>query len=183
MENNIWLNLSIEKQNEILEKYLSYKEKIIECQKGRNHARHRELFGRVHELEEIFGKDNLNPIIIKNYDDVIKYKKLKNINYELNLNNICEDKIAKRVEAFLKISEIIELGYGGAVDDTDIQEGCVWIIEPYYNFNRNFGDTKFNYKIVAKPSTIDILAFRTESQAKDFYQNNKDLIDSFYMIN
>lgn len=138
--------------------------------------------GKISNMEELFGKENLQPNKIKTWEDVEKHnlKTYGNENIELFYFNefAWESQYIRHCIAALKISKLIELGYGGMVTEEEWKEN---------------GSDKGFYYLWATPEgeiectliyAVEFIAFHSEELAKEFmsYPENLQLIKDYYMI-
>lgn len=140
----------------------------------------------VHELENLFGKENLQPKLeIKTWDDVIanildveenEYTTNVFKNYVLVRNVVpCSDKIKQKLEATYKIAKLIELGYGGMVTEEewrdDIIKHCA--VRQYSAINH-----------ACMINDYEFVAFHTIDQYEEFmsYPENRTLVEQYFMI-
>lgn len=166
MNNNIWIELSEESKEELIEKYRSLK--VMSDTNSLN---------KVLLLEELFGINNLNPKQpIKTWED---YMKVNYSNYPPTsqllefLINI-DDKISNKLIATIKISKLIEAGYGGMVTeeewlDYDTLKYCIVCIGITLEKMESYDGKEF-------------ITFHTREQRDEFFKNNKQLCKDYYMI-
>ena len=130
-------------------------------------------------LITLYGKENLQPKpkIPKTWDDVKNAypKTYGNENIELfPYHEFAWDiKLTHKNIATLKISKLIELGYGGMVNEEECEDG--WEITPIQN------ELVIQHSFTAdKPFVF----FHTQQQAEEFmsYPENVELIRQYYMF-
>lgn len=134
-------------------------------------------------LINVFGKENLQPEPeIKTWKDIEEY--YTNVDIELGeatkslyKYSQCPIQLLRKCIATLKITKLIELGYGGIVTDEewenkDITKYCV-----QYTYRKGF--TYYN-----SSSVKAFLAFHTFEQREKFmsYPENRELVEQYYMM-
>lgn len=140
---------------------------------------------RVENMENIFGKENLQPEpIIKTWEDVERvYPNIKeevdSLNRSITNCLVFDNKIDAKLKAIIKIQKLIELGYGGVVSKEEwLNEEnpksvikCTTDIKP-----RLYNDTVYD--------DIQFVAFHTDKQRNEFmsYPENRTLVEQYYMI-
>ena len=137
------------------------------------------------ELADVFGEENLQPKPkIRTWDDVNKmdnrYHRFIDDIIRNGYMSLWNNEAISKVIASLKISKLIELGYGGMVTDNEWKDNTIekYCIVPC--------DSKLSkYKII---SHVDIgnyhfIAFHTIQQAVNFisYHENVQLISHYYL--
>ena len=160
-----WDNMPEESKEKIRKKYNWYQEKEID--------------EAILEFEDLFGKENLQPKpkVPKTWDDVKNSypKTYGNENIDLfPYHEFAWDiKLTRKNIATLKISKLIELGYGGLVNEEECQDG--WEITPIQN-----------ELVIQHSFTSDkpFVFFHTQQQAEEFmsYLENVELIRQYYML-
>lgn len=147
--------------------------------------------GRVVELEELLGEENLqSKPKIRIWEDIgnnennfcenyLNFYKTANGNYCLDADKSHDIKVILKVIATIKIAKLIELGYGGMITDEEWQNpNEKFVIKPYYQRGKFFLEksTSCNYKC--------FIAFHTYEQAEEFmsYSENVELLKQYHML-
>lgn len=169
--NTIWPKLSEEEKQDIIQKYKNSEfstEKII--------------------LEDLFGKDNLNPKPqINTWKDVVEQTGYDITDAFVELpdgsGDDCiwyqKDKtlktIVNKVIATFKIPKLIEVGYGGIVTDEEWKypNKSIYIIAAWDNKLQTAETTE---------EANDFIAFHTEEQRDRFLQYNEQLCKDYFML-
>lgn len=131
-------------------------------------------------LEELFGKENLQPKI-RTWEDYQEMNEDSNFFMRINDNLELPDKVYSKCIATLKIAKLIELGYGGMVGKEDKQsDDGYYVIYPVVGYGELQVVWSINTNIVGR----DFIAFHTLQQAKEFmsYPENVKLIEQYYML-
>ena len=141
-----------------------------------------EQLGKIKELEDMFGKENLQSKI-RTWDDIIKLYP----NYEKDCQNIrkytkmVSNKLQSKLLATYKIAKIIEVGYGVVTkEEWRDPKICNWYITIGMESNPDG-------QIVITFSNLDwrqFISFHTKEQAKEFlsHAENVKLVKQYYMI-
>lgn len=152
------------------------------CGQGLEDAREIRLY------ERMFGKDNLQPPRkIKTWADLEKQ------GYDIDelclaYNNIITDqKLLDKVQATIKIYQLIEQGYGGNVTKKDWEKShtynkadAIYTIECEY-----IGECKiFKVRVCANWEQISYPAFHSQELALEFlsYKENEKLVEQYHLL-
>lgn len=117
---------------------------------------------------------------IKTWEDIVnmdnRYHQLIDDIIRSGYSSLWDSKVISKIIAALKISKIIEFGYGGIVtdeewEDRDIIKYCLCKVD-----NRIFYATRTDHFL--------FIAFHTDQQREEFmsYPENVELIRNYYMI-
>lgn len=188
MSKIFWSDLKPETQVQLREIYKEY----LDCYNTQyyNGNDTTTIKAKITELEDLFGKNNIYPESrILNWDDVVNPDK-GNFGYydkwlsklEDNLHNFDKD-IVKKTIATIKIITIIELGYGGKIPLTYIQQNPIFSIKSHINYNPNsIMEPKYYFKIFGNANgENDLLLFRTKEDAETFLKYNEELIKDYFI--
>ena len=139
-------------------------------------------------LEDLFEKDNLNPIKIRTWDDVLRFKLGKGFddmlqNYSNDLTcNIGDSKLVDKLIATIKITKIIEYGFDGLFTKQDLDEQCAFTIRLKRNIGNYIYGNDFNFEICTDHKSCDLLSFRSGELAQEFIKNNNVLLKQYFML-
>lgn len=134
-------------------------------------------------LEDIFGKENLQPEPkIKTWEDVLTHNLVNPLIVRESAGHaedVCGEKIGNKVESTLKIAALIELGYGGMVSDEEWlnEENPKYVIKCTTDIKpRLYNDEVYD--------DIQFVAFHTDKQRNEFmsYPENVKLVEQYYML-
>lgn len=133
-------------------------------------------------MEIHFGKKNLQYTPkIRTWEDCQEMNEDSNFFLRVDDNLELPEEFSLKCKAFLKISKIIELGYGGAITDDEWTEQDVikYIITPSFA-EKN----RLQYEDVLLYSRKTPIAFRTPAQRDEFmsYPENVKLVQQYYML-
>lgn len=133
------------------------------------------------EYEDLFGKENLQPEPkIKTWEDITKmdnrYHQLIDEIIRRGYSSLWDSKIINKIIATLKISKLIELGYGGMVTEEEWENEDI----------RKFSIVRFQKDLsyAEGRSAYEFVSFHTPEQREEFmsYPENVELVKQYYMI-
>lgn len=162
--NNIWAELSLDSKGQLIEYYKNLKS-----------SSNKDF------LEDLFGKENLSTEDIKNWQDFSNqfdedceiFGKLDYVWHDLKGD--FSESVVKKILATLKISKIIELGYEKVtLDEFRSNDSAFFVI-----WARN--DKKI--EVIESYDYDDLLTFRSYDEAKEFLNNNINLLKDYFQIN
>lgn len=136
----------------------------------------------INALEDKFGKHNLQPKPkIKTWEDMVKqYPHFKDDIDKLERDILYGwNKLREKLIACYKIAKLIEIAYGGMVNEEEYDT------KVFYNIVANRKDKKIELNIVSNYDAVgNILTFRSYESAYEFmsYPENVELIKQYYMI-
>lgn len=188
MSKIFWSDLKSESQEHLREIYKEY----LDCYETQHYNGKDTIAikAKIEELEDLFGKNNIYPESrILNWEDVVNPNKGNFGCYdewlaELEYNMCYFDRdIIKKTIAAIKITKIIDLGYGGKIPLKYIQENPIFCIKSQINYNPNsIMEPKYYFKIFGNAnSENDLLLFRTKEDAETFLKNNEELIKDYFI--
>lgn len=179
-QQEIWDELSDNVKKKIIDRYTEYKTR------GSDLIEHDADALTI--MEDLFGLDNLNENIFKTWKDVVSkvpHEKIEIGRFRTDdLPSMKADYITVgnsfyrmilRAAAMLKIARLIEIGYGGLVSENEWDSSD-------YKWHIVYDTLKKEYFIFWDVSHKDPLSFHTEEQAIEFLENNKDLLDDYFMV-
>lgn len=158
-------------------------EKFTEEEKKKNRVRYQRALTNgdgklVHELENLFGKENLQPELkIKTWKDVQEMNENSNFFIRIDGNLELSVKVYAKCIAVLKIAKLIEFGYGGMVTNKEWEHYHTHKYCVVLDFN---GNPTIECR---KGNTREFIAFHTQQQAEEFmsYPENRTLVEHYYM--
>lgn len=170
---NFWNGLTIDEKRCFIEKYQILKQgNFVD-----------KLLAEL--LENKFGKDVLEEKQIKTWEDVednyVEYQKYVAVSNDIEEGIInIEDKLRLKLLATYRISKLIELGYGGVVNEEEWKDKDIkkWCIVPCNSIN-DIQRVAFYSRSAKK-----FIAFHTEQQAKEFmsHESNRKLVEMYYCL-
>lgn len=120
---------------------------------------------------------------IKTWDDLVKNKPSLDDGMTKVIESIfyvgygmLDDKARSKIIATIKIYKLIELCYGGLVTKEDCKDLMKHTWQIWYNVQTEC------YQIDRSNHEYTLLTFKDEWSAREFMDNNKELIDDYFML-
>lgn len=136
-------------------------------------------------LENKFGKDVLEDKQIKTWEDVednyVEYQKYVAVSNDIEEGIInIEDKLRLKLLATYRIAKLIELGYGGLIDNKEWENTNIhkYYVSCYIDENKSELDIGISWR------EKYFIAFHTNEQREEFmsYESNIKLVEQYYMM-
>lgn len=175
-----WDNMPIEEKEKIISDYQEYARL---CEEGIDEFDRNDNYSRKSELEQLVGKENLQPKpkTPKVWGDMeALHEEIDTAFVELeeSLCNIdCKTKLFNKILATYQIQHLIEFGYGGMVTEEEWKDGNVEkasiVYLPY----------KKNFDLLYNSHRKEFITFHSKRQAEEFmsYPENRALAEQYYL--
>lgn len=168
-QNNIWCEVSERAQHRIKERYKNEKGKAN--------------FEACSILEELFGKDNVCEKEILTWDDLCRSGLVTSCSsisiFQMFDCPISSGKCSRKALATLKISQLVDVAYGGIPSREEIENGNVTLYHVSLSPDGTIFSKPWNGKNI---SAFLPLVFKTQELAEKFLTYNKELVCDFFMI-
>lgn len=123
----------------------------------------------------IFGSDEFDGVpTIDSWNDIERIENIKNLSLTSN-NYAFSNFLSKKAINYFKIILLIENGYGGIISNEEWKDSSIqkFTIVPVI-------DKDITYNIVNNAYPKHPLSFRSQDDAKRFFDNNEELVKNYY---